>query len=272
MALILHSRTGGRIVGGSPSVAQVNRARDAGVKTLRLDTASFDSPGADMRWVADIPTLRTVFLHDRARTPDIASMRGSGVDELCVWTPGASPVRSEDVGWLRRIDCEAASFVSDGWVGLSDVVTLQVGRVRDEGVRIGDGSDRLEFLKLQGRSQTARVVWSRPPARLGTFMTHSLRWSDLDDLSRCPRLASVQVYNSTLDTAQGSIDISAFGDSAALRELHVAENLPLRGVPAVLAGAPHVTVHVARDLHDAPDGAERVHRIAVPIKKPRVTA
>ena len=51
----------------------------------------------------------------------------------------------------------------------------------------------------------------------------------------------------------------------------MAENLPLRGVPAVLAGAPHATVHVARDFHDAPDGAERVHRIAVPIKKPRAT-
>ncbi|SDG65114.1 hypothetical protein SAMN04488590_1454 [Microbacterium sp. 77mftsu3.1] len=138
-------------------------------------------------------------------------------------------------------------------------------------MRIGDGSDRLEFLKLRGRSQTARIVWSHPPAQLTTFMTHSLRWSDLDDLARSPRLASVQVYNSTLDTAQGSIDISAFGGSTALRELHVAENLPVRGVPAVLAGAPHATVHVARDFHDAPDGAERVHRIAVPTKKPRAT-
>lgn len=271
MALILHFRTGARIVDGSPRVVEVDQAREAGATTLRLDAASFDRPGVDMGWVADIPTLRTVFLHDRVRTPDIASMRGSGVDELCVWTPGASPVRSDDVGWLRRIDCEAASFVADGWVGLSDVVTLQIGRVRDEDVRIGDGSDRLEFLKLRGRSQTARIVWSHPPAQLTTFMTHSLRWSDLDDLARSPRLASVQVYNSTLDTAQGSIDISAFGGSAALRELHVAENLPLRGVPAVLAGAPHATVHVARDFHDAPHGAERVHRIAVPIKKPRAT-
>lgn len=269
MALIQHYRTGARIVGGAPTVAEVDQARDAGVKTLRLDTASFDDSGADMAWVADIPSLRTVFLHERVRTPDLASMRGSAVDELCVWTPGASPVRSEDVGWLRRIDCEAASFVSDGWVGLSDVVTLHVGRVREDVVRIGDASDRLEFLKLRGRSQTARLAWVHSPARLGTFMTHSLRWSDLDDLARCPQLASVQVYNSTLDATQGSIDISAFAGSVALRELHVAENLPLMGVPAVLAGAPHVTVHVARELHDAPDGAERVHRITVPLKKPR---
>ncbi len=36
MALILHSRTGARIVGGVPGVAEVDEARDAGVTTLRL--------------------------------------------------------------------------------------------------------------------------------------------------------------------------------------------------------------------------------------------
>ena len=44
---------------------------------------------------------------------------------------------------------------------------------------------------------------------------------------------------------------------------------PSDGVPAVLAGARDVTVHVARDLHDAPGDADRIHRITVPIKKQR---
>ena len=269
VALIIHSRTGARIAGGSPTAAEVREARRSGITTLRLDTASFDRAGADMQWVTDIPTLRTVFLHERVKTPDLASMAGATVNELCVWTPGATPVSGEEIGWLCRIDCEAASFVTDGWRHLAGVVTLHVGRVTDPDVRIGDGCHQLTFLKLRGRSQTARLAWEQPPASLGTFMTHSLRWRDLDDLARCPHLTSVQVYNSAVDIHQGTIDISAFAQTPTLRELHLAENLPLRGVPAVLAEAPDVTVHVARDLHDAPDDADRIHRIAVPIKKHR---
>lgn len=267
MALELISRTGTKVVGGRPSVAEVDRARDAGVKTIRLDAGSFDHVGADMRWVEDIPTLRTVFLHGRVRTPDIRSMQSSTVSELCVWTDQASPVRSDDVGWLWRIDCEAESFVSDGWVGMPNVEKLFVGRVKSQRVRIGDGCDRLEFMKLQGRLLTASIEWSRPPVNLDVFMSHGIRWRNLDDLARCASVTSVQAYNASLDVSQGSIDISAFAQTKTLKSLDVASNFPITGVPAALDGAPLAKVYVSRDFHDAPADATRIHNVTLPIKK-----
>lgn len=267
VALEQISGTGARVAGGSPSASDVERAREAGIKTIRLDAGSFDRAGADMSWVGDIPTVRTVFLHGKVKTPDLTSMSSSTIEELCVWTPAASPVSSEELGWLSRIDCEAESFVVDGWVGLASVVRLQIGRVVSETIRIGDGCERLEFLKLQGKARSAAIDWTSPPSRLAMFITHGIRWKNLDGLAGAAAIASVQVYNSSVDAGQGEIDISAFANARNLTVLDIAENLPIRGVPAVLAGAPSAKVYVARGHHDSTATSDRIHEVKLPIKK-----
>lgn len=244
-------------------LAKVN---DRFVHSIAIDGRSYRHPGASLSWVAQLPRVHSVFILGAAKSPDLSTLPES-VSELFVMTSRAEPVDSRQLAHFDRIHSESESFSRDGYVNLPRLSHLFVGRVRSQEISIGDGCDSLTYLKMRGTKQVARVVWSRAPRSLRTFMTHDLYWSDVRPLSGCAHLESLQVYNAAVRTGVGSLDLAPLSACKELTLINAAENLPQTGLSPLLKSNPTVVVQVAKDMHDGPTDDRRLHVAPARVKE-----
>jgi len=226
------------------------RLAGAGYEGVLLDHGAGDA-ASDLRWIADVPSLRFVEVTGKIATPSLAVLEGTSVRSLIVSTNQARPVPTEDLHWAEHIHSESFDFAADGWVGLPRLGNLVLGRVAGETVTAGDGCAALTSLTLQGKGQTFLFEWESPPAKLERMHLIRLRCREVTAVSACRALRSLHIDNSAVLTGGEVLDVSPLAGLPDLDSLGIAENLPMRGVPRLLESrAPFGWLPVAKGLHD----------------------
>lgn len=232
-----------------------------GYEGIVLDHESVDA-ASSLRWIADVPALRIVELRGRIATPSLAALEETSVRSLIVRTNQARPVPTEDLRWATRIHSESSDFAADGWVSLSRLESLVLGRVSGDVITAGDGCSALTHLKLQGKRQTAAFRWRTPPKRLESMLLLALRCRDVAALSGCRALRSIHIENSALLVGGDIVDVSPLADLPVLDSVGIAENLPMAGVPSLLGGeAPFGWLPVAKGHHDGDPADPRLREL-----------
>ncbi len=250
------------IVTGAVTPADVDDLTAGGYDTVVIDGAR-SSAVSSLQWTQEIPSLRALEIRGPTDTPDLSTVEGSTIRSLVVATNRARPIPSSDMRWFETIYSESFGFAEGGWRSLHRLEKLVVGRVEGDAISVGDDCPRLTSLKLQGSGGTAMLNWNVPPRKLEWMLMISLRCKDFRALANCSALRSLHMDNTSVLVGGDVADVSALADLPYLESIGIAENLPMIGVPSLVAGSsPFAYLPVAKGLHDGDPSHPRVREFA----------